>query len=68
MWYSFPNIYFQALELKPDDQQCLVTRSKCHLMVGNPDAALADAEAALDQDKQNPIPWVRLLNHINSED
>lgn len=38
----------QALELKSDDEHCLVTRSKCHLQLGNSEAALTDAEAALE--------------------
>lgn len=39
--------FTQALEMKPDDEHCLVTRSKCHLQLGNAEAALTDAEAAL---------------------
>ena len=38
----------QALEMKPDDEHCLVTRSKCYLQLGNSQAALTDAEAALE--------------------
>lgn len=45
-------ISLQALELKPDDQHCLVTRSKCYLQVGNAEASLVDAENALEQNKQ----------------
>lgn len=33
--------------MKPDDQHCLVTRSKCYLLVGNAEASLTDAETAL---------------------
>ena len=33
--------------MKSDDENCLVTRSKCHLQLGNAEAALTDAEAAL---------------------
>ncbi|XP_052237350.1 outer dynein arm-docking complex subunit 4-like [Dreissena polymorpha] len=43
--------FSKALELKPEDQHCLVTRSKCYLQVGNAEASLADAEAALEQNK-----------------
>ena len=50
--YTTVNFNFQALDLKPDDQHCLVTRSKCHLQVGNAEASLADAESALEQNKQ----------------
>ena len=34
--------------MKPDDEHCLVTRSKCYLQLGNSQAALTDAEAALE--------------------
>ena len=34
--------------MKPDDEHCLVTRSKCHLQLGNSQGALTDAEAALE--------------------
>ncbi|XP_025086327.1 tetratricopeptide repeat protein 25-like isoform X4 [Pomacea canaliculata] len=44
--------FSKALEMKPGDKTCLVTRSKCYLMLGNSQAALADAEAALDQDEE----------------
>ncbi|XP_052813789.1 outer dynein arm-docking complex subunit 4-like isoform X4 [Mya arenaria] len=44
--------FTKALELKPDDQHCLVTRSKCYLQVGNAEASLTDAESALEQNKQ----------------
>lgn len=37
--------------MHPGDKTCLVTRSKCYLMLGNSQAALTDAEAALDQDE-----------------
>lgn len=42
--------FSQALEHAPDDKNCLVARSKCHLQLGNPTAALKDAEAALKGD------------------
>lgn len=42
----------QALEIKPDDKVCLVSRSKCYLMLGDPQAALKDAEAALEDDNE----------------
>ena len=34
-----------------DDKNCLVTRSKCWLQLGNAENALTDSEAALLQDK-----------------
>ncbi|KAL4217492.1 hypothetical protein ACF0H5_023941 [Mactra antiquata] len=43
--------FTKALDLKPDDEHCLVTRSKCYLQVGNAEASLADAERALEQNK-----------------
>jgi hypothetical protein len=30
---------------------CLCSRSKCHLVLGDPDLALADAETCLKEDK-----------------
>ena len=41
----------QALDLRPGDKNCLVARSQCYLELGNADAALADAEATLSDDK-----------------
>ncbi|KAK7507840.1 hypothetical protein BaRGS_00000805 [Batillaria attramentaria] len=43
--------FTKALEMKPGDKTCLVTRSKCYLMLGNSESALTDSEAALDQDE-----------------
>lgn len=40
----------QALEIEPNDKNCLVARSKCHLKLGDAKAALKDAEAALEDD------------------
>ncbi|XP_014467570.1 PREDICTED: tetratricopeptide repeat protein 25 [Dinoponera quadriceps] len=36
-----------ALELNPNEKNALVARSKCHLLLGEPQKALDDAEAAL---------------------
>ena len=47
----------QALEMKPDDEHCLVIRCKCYLQLGNSQAALTDAEVALE------ITYVN-LSHI----
>jgi len=44
--------YTLALELQPDDKTCLVARSKCYLKLGDPQAALQDAEASLVEDKK----------------
>ncbi|XP_049772295.1 outer dynein arm-docking complex subunit 4-like [Schistocerca cancellata] len=41
----------KALELNPRDKNALVCRSKCHLLMGEPQLALHDAEAALRIDK-----------------
>ena len=38
--------------MNPEDKNCLVTRSKCWLQQGNAENALADAEQALDQDRE----------------
>ncbi|XP_046988680.1 outer dynein arm-docking complex subunit 4-like [Schistocerca americana] len=37
----------KALELRPEDKGALVARSKCYLLLGQPQLALQDAEAAL---------------------
>lgn len=43
----------QALELNPSDQNALVARSKCYLLLGDPASGLQDAETALQTDKNN---------------
>ncbi|XP_013421204.1 tetratricopeptide repeat protein 25 isoform X2 [Lingula anatina] len=43
--------YTKALGLSPKDTDTLVSRSKCHLQLGNAKEALRDAEAALSEDK-----------------
>lgn len=43
----------QALELNPSDQNALVARSKCYLLLGDPSKGLQDAETALTNDKNN---------------
>ncbi|XP_055676902.1 outer dynein arm-docking complex subunit 4 isoform X1 [Lutzomyia longipalpis] len=43
----------KALELNPQDQNALVARSKCYLLLGEPDKALQDSETALIADKNN---------------
>lgn len=35
------------MELNPNDKNALIARSKCHLLLGDPQKALDDAEAAL---------------------
>ncbi|XP_033340196.2 outer dynein arm-docking complex subunit 4 isoform X2 [Megalopta genalis] len=37
----------QALTLEPNDRNALIARSKCHLLLGEPQKALQDAENAL---------------------
>lgn len=37
----------QALELSPNDTSALIARSRCYLLLGNPQNALQDAETAL---------------------
>lgn len=44
--------YSRALNQRPTDKPCLVARAKCYLQLGNPDAALQDAETALREDKE----------------
>ncbi|XP_076652636.1 outer dynein arm-docking complex subunit 4 isoform X2 [Halictus rubicundus] len=38
----------QALNLEPNDRNALIARSKCHLLLGEPQKALQDAENALN--------------------
>ncbi|XP_025263746.1 tetratricopeptide repeat protein 25 isoform X2 [Camponotus floridanus] len=40
-------LYNQALDMNPNDKDALIARSKCHLLLGDPQKALDDAEAAL---------------------
>ncbi|XP_040047921.2 outer dynein arm-docking complex subunit 4 [Gasterosteus aculeatus] len=43
--------YASALAIKPEDKTCYVGRSRCYLMIGQPQNALKDAEASLKEDK-----------------
>ena len=43
-------IYLQAMELRSDDRNCLVARSRCYLQMGDTSNALADAEASMQED------------------
>ena len=52
----------QALDIQNNDKSCLVARSKCNLQLGNPEAALQDAEASLKDDKN----YHRVSRNINS--
>ncbi|KAK7113348.1 hypothetical protein V1264_012649 [Littorina saxatilis] len=54
--------FTKALEMKAGDKTCLVTRSKCHLMLGNSAAALADAEVALEHEEVGKGKDIRALN------
>ncbi|XP_040291742.1 outer dynein arm-docking complex subunit 4 isoform X1 [Bufo bufo] len=44
---SFSN----ALDTQPTEKHCLVARSKCFLKLGDPESALRDAEASLQEEK-----------------
>ena len=44
--------YTKALELLPWDKNALVARSRCHLKLGDPIAALEDAESTLKDDPE----------------
>ncbi|XP_017940115.3 tetratricopeptide repeat protein 25 [Manacus vitellinus] len=46
-----PCLWFQALKLRAGDKQCLITRSKCFLKLGDTENSLKDAEASLQRDK-----------------
>lgn len=39
--------------MNPSDQNALVARSKCYLLLGDPSKGLQDAETALQSDKNN---------------
>ncbi|KAL7294537.1 hypothetical protein TKK_0012065 [Trichogramma kaykai] len=43
-----------ALELSPKDKNALIARSRCHLLLGEPQKALADAELALRGRSRDP--------------
>ncbi|KAK3082593.1 hypothetical protein FSP39_000037 [Pinctada imbricata] len=43
--------FTRALDMNPGDRNCLVTRSKCWLQLGNAENSLTDAEEALVEDK-----------------
>ena len=42
--------FIQAMELRNDDRNCLVARSRCYLQLGDTDSALKDAEASMQED------------------
>ncbi|KAJ0001189.1 hypothetical protein NQD34_006209 [Periophthalmus magnuspinnatus] len=43
--------YMKILSIKPEDRSCYVGISKCHLLMGNPELALREAENSLMGDK-----------------
>ncbi|XP_047987195.1 outer dynein arm-docking complex subunit 4 [Leguminivora glycinivorella] len=47
------NFVNKAIELAPEEKAAYVARSKCHLLLGEPRAALADAETALALDPKH---------------
>lgn len=47
-------LYNQALELSPNDKNALIARSKCYLLLGEPQKALQDAEAAIRGKLKDP--------------
>ncbi|GLV39201.1 uncharacterized protein CBL_06251 [Carabus blaptoides fortunei] len=49
--YTHEYIHRQALELNPLEKNALVSRSQCYILMGRPDLALKDAEAALAIEK-----------------
>ncbi|XP_048263877.1 outer dynein arm-docking complex subunit 4 isoform X2 [Bombus terrestris] len=46
-------LYDKALDLEPNDNNALIARSKCHLLLGEPQKALQDAENALRYKMKN---------------
>ena len=45
------DIYSKALEIRPEDKHCLVSRSRCYIQIGSPELGLLDAVSSL---KDNP--------------
>ncbi|KAJ3069825.1 Tetratricopeptide repeat protein 25, partial [Podochytrium sp. JEL0797] len=53
---AFPSaiqVFTLALEIRPTDKHCLVSRSKCYIQVGSPALALQDANTSLKTDDPN---------------
>ncbi|XP_028981998.1 V-type proton ATPase catalytic subunit A [Diachasma alloeum] len=48
------NCIHKALEMSPNDKNALLARSKCYLLLGEPQKALEDAEAALNEKVKDP--------------
>lgn len=46
-------LYNKALSLEPNDNNALIARSKCHLLLGEPQKALEDAQNALQHKMKN---------------
>ncbi|KAJ3121471.1 Tetratricopeptide repeat protein 25 [Nowakowskiella sp. JEL0407] len=44
--------YTKALQIRPTDKHCLVSRSKCFIQIGSPELALQDANACLLTDPE----------------
>lgn len=40
----------QALELRNEDRNCLVARSRCYLQMGDTENALRDAESSMEDE------------------
>lgn len=53
--------FTKALEMKENDETCLVIRAKCHLMLGNSEKALIDANTAIEQEEEGKKN-IRALN------
>lgn len=52
-------LYFQAIELAPDEKAAYISRSKCFLLLGEPRSALTDAEVALKLDPKDAKALLR---------
>ena len=46
--------------MKASDKTCMLTRSKCYLMLGNSNKALADAESAMENDEDGKGKDIRV--------
>ncbi|XP_026670805.1 tetratricopeptide repeat protein 25 isoform X2 [Ceratina calcarata] len=52
-YYKAMCLYNKALNLEPNDNNALIARSKCHLLLGQPQKALEDAQNALQHKMKN---------------
>ncbi|KAI4485022.1 hypothetical protein M0802_012850 [Mischocyttarus mexicanus] len=59
------NFINKALELNPNDTNALIARSRCYLLLGNPQNALQDAETALQCKLKDSVNARASLNNFD---